>query len=129
MARVTVEDCMREAQDKFELVVLTAERAKRISSGAVITVDRDNDKDSVVALREIAKGTVSLESLRVSLASRLQKLSNIDAMENDDEVLDSDDMADDFGYILEGGDLFENSDELSEEELIDADYSDAIDDK
>lgn len=129
MARVTVEDCMREAQDKFELVVLTAERAKRIGSGAALTVDRDNDKDSVVALREIAKGTVTLESLRGSLTSRLQRLSNIDAIETDDEVLDSDDMADDFGYILEGGDLFENADELSEEELSDADYSDVVDDK
>lgn len=130
MARVTVEDCMRGgAENKFELVALTAERAKRIGSGAAITVDRDNDKDSVVALREIAKGTVSLESLRASLSSRLQKLSNIDAIENDDEILDSDDMSEDFEYILGGADLFQSSEELTEEDLSAVDYNDNIEDR
>lgn len=131
MARVTVEDCMQEAKDKFELVVLTAERAKRISSGAAITVDRDNDKDSVIALREIAKGTVSIESLRESLTARLQRMSKIDDIENDDEILDSsDDMSDEFEYILGGADLFENSEDLTDEDLTDGTYdSDVADDK
>ncbi len=131
MARVTVEDCMQEAKDKFELVVLTAERAKRISSGAAITVDRDNDKDSVIALREIAKGTVSIESLRESLTARLQRMSKIDDIENDDEILDSsDDMSDEFEYILGGADLFENSEDLTDEDLNDGTYdSDVADDK
>ncbi len=58
MARVTVEDCVEIIPNRFELVVLAAQRAKQISSGAPLTVDRDNDKDGVVALREIADRTV-----------------------------------------------------------------------
>lgn len=58
MARVTVEDCVEIIPNRFELVVLAAQRAKQIASGAPLTVDRDNDKDSVVSLREIADRTV-----------------------------------------------------------------------
>lgn len=64
MARVTVEDCVEKVPNRFELVIMAAQRAKQISSGAPLTVDRDNDKDSVVSLREIAEETVSLEALR-----------------------------------------------------------------
>lgn len=63
MARVTVEDCVEIIPNRFELVVLAAQRAKQIASGAPLTVDRDNDKDSVVSLREIADRTVQPASL------------------------------------------------------------------
>ncbi|MBY0355795.1 MAG: DNA-directed RNA polymerase subunit omega [Rickettsiales bacterium] len=63
MARVTVEDCIEIIPNRFELVVAAAQRAKQISSGAPLTVDRDNDKDSVVALREIAERSVHSEKL------------------------------------------------------------------
>lgn len=63
MARVTVEDCVEILPNRFELVVLAAQRAKQIASGAPLTVDRDNDKDSVVALREIADRTVEPTAL------------------------------------------------------------------
>lgn len=63
MARVTVEDCIENVPNRFELVVLAAQRAKQVSSGAPLTVDRDNDKDGVVALREIADRTISLSAL------------------------------------------------------------------
>lgn len=63
MARVTVEDCVQIIPNRFELVVAAAQRAKQISSGAPLTVDRDNDKDSVVSLREIADKTVNKEAL------------------------------------------------------------------
>lgn len=63
MARVTVEDCITNIPNRFELVVLAAQRAKQISSGAPLTVDRDNDKDGVVSLREIADLTVDLAVL------------------------------------------------------------------
>ena len=63
MARVTVEDCILHIPNRFELVLLSAQRAKQISSGNPLTIDRDNDKDSVVSLREIADQTVSLEAL------------------------------------------------------------------
>ncbi len=64
MARVTVEDCVEIIPNRFELVVLAAQRAKQIASGAPLTIDRDNDKDSVVSLREIADHTVDPESLK-----------------------------------------------------------------
>lgn len=63
MARVTVEDCVEIIPNRFELVVAAAQRAKQISAGAPLTVDRDNDKDSVVSLREIAEKTVNKEAL------------------------------------------------------------------
>ncbi|MEM9871950.1 MAG: DNA-directed RNA polymerase subunit omega, partial [Pseudomonadota bacterium] len=64
MARVTVEDCVDKVPNRFELVMLAAHRAREISSGAPITVDRDNDKNPVVSLREIADETQSAEELR-----------------------------------------------------------------
>lgn len=67
MARVTVEDCILNVPNRFELVLLASQRAKQISSGTPLTVDRDNDKDSVVSLREIADKTVSLEGLEETL--------------------------------------------------------------
>lgn len=67
MARVTVEDCIVHIPNRFELVLLSATRAKQITSGNPLTIDRDNDKDGVVALREIADQTVSLEALEEGL--------------------------------------------------------------
>ncbi len=67
MARVTVEDCIQEIPNRFELVLLASQRAKQISVGNPLTVDRDNDKDSVVALREIAEKTISLPQLEENL--------------------------------------------------------------
>ncbi len=67
MARVTVEDCILHIPNRFELVLIAAQRAKQITSGNPLTVDRDNDKDGVVALREIADRTVSLDDLNETL--------------------------------------------------------------
>lgn len=64
MARVTVEDCIVHIPNRFELLLLAAQRAKQISSGNPLTIDRDNDKDAVVALREIAEETIDREQLR-----------------------------------------------------------------
>lgn len=129
MARVTVEDCVKIAKDRFELVVLAAERGKRIGSGAPITVDRDNDKDGVVALREIAQGTISIESLRESLAMRMQKLHKIDAIENDDEVLDED-IAEDFEYVADGSDFFaDDVEDLNDAFESEGGYEDIAEDK
>jgi DNA-directed RNA polymerase subunit omega len=67
MARVTVEDCILHVPNRFELVLLASTRAKQITSGNPLTIDRDNDKDGVVALREIADETVSLDTLEEGL--------------------------------------------------------------
>lgn len=81
MARVTVEDCIDKVDNRFELVLLAAHRARMVSSGAPITVERDNDKNPVVALREIADETVSPEDLLEDLIHSLQKYTEVDEPE------------------------------------------------
>jgi len=83
MARVTVEDCVLQVPNRFELVLKAAQRARDISSGAPLTVERDNDKNPVVALREIADRTVSLDMLGNALIQSLQKQSEQDEPEED----------------------------------------------
>ncbi|MBP7190355.1 MAG: DNA-directed RNA polymerase subunit omega [Rickettsiaceae bacterium] len=125
MARVTAEDCLsQDIINRFELVVLAAERAKRIGSGSHITVDRDNDKDPVVALREIAKGNVLAQSLRDSLFSRIQKPHKIDDIESEDPEALAESEAD-FGYVADAGsDFFEDNDEFSLEEVGEIGFED-----
>ena len=74
MARVTVEDCVDKVPNRFDLVLLAAQRAREISGGSELTVDRDNDKNPVVALREIAEQTVRPKELHESLVTSLQKI-------------------------------------------------------
>jgi DNA-directed RNA polymerase subunit omega len=81
MARVTVEDCIDKVENRFDLVLLAGHRARMISSGAPITVERDNDKNPVVALREIADLTVSPDDLREELVHSLQKYVEVDEPE------------------------------------------------
>jgi len=73
MARVTVEDCIIKVPNRFDLVMLAAQRARDISSGAALTIDRDNDKNPVVALREIADSTIDLEAASDALVQGLRK--------------------------------------------------------
>ncbi|MCO6388566.1 MAG: DNA-directed RNA polymerase subunit omega [Aliihoeflea sp.] len=81
MARVTVEDCIDKVDNRFELVLLAGHRARQISQGAAITIDRDNDKNPVVALREIADETLSPEDLKEDLIHSLQKHVEVDEPE------------------------------------------------
>ena len=81
MARVTVEDCIDKVDNRFELVLLASHRARMISSGSPLTVDRDNDKNPVVALREIADETVQTEDLKEDLIHSLQKYVEVDEPE------------------------------------------------
>ncbi len=74
MARVTVEDCIEQIPNRFELVLLAAHRARNIAAGAHLMIDRDNDKNPVVALREIADKELDLDSLGESLVSGLQRV-------------------------------------------------------
>ena len=84
MARVTVEDCVLKVPNRFELVMLAGQRARDISSGSRLTVDRDNDKNPVVSLREIADETVDLEALRNAVVQGLQKHVEVDEPEEDE---------------------------------------------
>jgi DNA-directed RNA polymerase subunit omega len=83
MARVTVEDCIDKVDNRFELVLLAGHRARQISSGGQITVPRDNDKNPVVALREIAEETLSPGDLKEDLIHSLQKHVEIDEPEHE----------------------------------------------
>ena len=88
MARVTVEDCIDKVTNRFDLVMLAAHRAREISSGMPITVEEDNDKNPVIALREIADETVKPDEIRESLIRGLQKHVDFDEPEPEDEELD-----------------------------------------
>ncbi len=81
MARVTVEDCVLKVPNRFELVLLAAQRAREVTSGAPLTLDRDDDKNPVVALREIADETIQLDHLKDSLVRGMQKHIEIDEPE------------------------------------------------
>ena len=85
MARVTVEDCVDKVTNRFDLVLFAAQRAREISGGAELTVDRDRDKNPVVALREIAEETIKPKDLEESLIQSLQKVL-IDDDDTPDEI-------------------------------------------
>ncbi|MEM8798509.1 MAG: DNA-directed RNA polymerase subunit omega [Pseudomonadota bacterium] len=84
MARVTVEDCVEKVPNRFNLVLLAAQRSRQISSGAQLKVDRDNDKNPVVSLREIADEEIGADQLKESLISSYQKHIEVDEPEEHD---------------------------------------------
>jgi DNA-directed RNA polymerase subunit omega len=83
MARVTVEDCVLKIPNRFELVMMAAQRARDVATGATLSIDRDNDKNPVVALREIADETIGLDELRNALIKGHQKVVEPDEPEDD----------------------------------------------
>ena len=87
MARVTVEDCIEKLPNRFELVMVAAQRARKIGSGAALTLDRDNDKNPVVALREIAESTVDVEELKEEIIRGKQRIIAMD--DDGEDVVDS----------------------------------------
>ncbi|MGV3551682.1 DNA-directed RNA polymerase subunit omega [Rhizobium sp.] len=118
MARVTVEDCIDKVDNRFELVLLASHRARLISQGAPITIDRDNDKNPVVALREIADETLAPEDLKEDLIHSLQKHVEVDEPEPDASQMlpteaqsETRDEEDDMPETV-------NFDQMSEEELL-----------
>ena len=88
MARVTVEDCVDKIPNRFDLVLLASQRARQISGGAELTIDRDRDKNPVVALREVAEETIRPRDLEEALVSSLQRVQ-----------VDEDDVADEVGSL------------------------------
>lgn len=107
MARVTVEDCIDKVENRFDLVLLASHRARMISSGSAITVNRDNDKNPVVALREVAEETVSPGDLKEDLIHSLQKYTEVDEPEPEAVPM-----------IQGGSDDNAVMDRMSEEELL-----------
>ena len=109
MARVTVEDCVDKVPNRFELVMLAAHRAREIAAGSPLTVDRDNDKNPVVALREIADETQSADLLRERMIESHQTQIEVDEPEEDQMAL-----------LMGNGDAVDRpaSDDMSEEKLL-----------
>ncbi|MEQ9261265.1 MAG: DNA-directed RNA polymerase subunit omega [Roseovarius sp.] len=108
MARVTTEDCVDKVPNRFDLVLLAAHRAREISAGSPITVDRDNDKNPVVALREIAEETQSADELRERLIESNQTQIEVDEPEEDSMAL-----------LMGGGEADKPAeDDMSEENLL-----------
>jgi DNA-directed RNA polymerase subunit omega len=113
MARVTVEDCIDKVDNRFELVLLASHRARMVSSGALITIERDNDKNPVVALREIADETISPGDLKEDLIHSLQKYVEVDEPEPETVPLIAG-----TGGNVEADDTQVTADRMTEEELL-----------
>jgi len=113
MARVTVEDCIDKVENRFELVLLASHRARMVSAGAQITIDRDNDKNPVVALREIAETTISPGDLKEDLIHSLQKYVEVDEPEPETVPLIAG-----TGGNVEADDMEVTADRMTEEELL-----------
>ena len=116
MARVTVEDCIDKVDNRFELVLLASHRARLISQGAQITIDRDNDKNPVVALREIADETLSPGDLKEDLIHSLQKHVEVD--EPEAEAPEMIDRASDENVAAASDDEPVTFDRMNEEDLL-----------
>lgn len=118
MARVTVEDCVDKVDNRFELVLLASHRARQISQGGQITVDRDNDKNPVVALREIADETLSPGDLKEDLIHSLQKHVEIDEPEAPAPLQISGALDELGGEVVLGAEDIVTFDSMSEEDLL-----------
>ncbi|MCB1445813.1 MAG: DNA-directed RNA polymerase subunit omega [Rhizobiaceae bacterium] len=118
MARVTVEDCIDKVDNRFELVLLASHRARLVSQGAPITIDRDNDKNPVVALREIADETLSPDDLKEDLIHSLQKHVEIDEPEPDASTLIASESTSEVQEEEDDAPETVNFDQMSEEELL-----------
>ena len=116
MARVTVEDCVDKVPNRFDLVLLAAQRARTISSGVPITVERDNDKNPVIALREIADETIAVEDLQESMIRSMQRHVEVDEPEEDEFTIDTADLE---LQISSGSSSAEESDDDSDADEAD----------
>ena len=124
MARVTVEDCIDKIPNRYELLMVAAQRAKDISAGAPITLPRDNDKNPVVALREIAEETVSIEELQKSLVMGLQKYVEVEEPEEEElEIMAAEkelvDLDEQFNGLLLDNELNDNMQVVDEDDNLD----------
>ena len=107
MARVTVEDCVDKVPNRFELVMLASHRARELSAGVELTIDRDNDKNPVCALREIADETLTADGLREAYIQSNQTQIEVDEPEEDSMAL-----------LMGGDEEDKREDDMSEENLL-----------
>lgn len=117
MARLTVEDCIVRVPNRFELVMLASQRARNLSSGTAPLIERDNDKNPVIALREIADGVVSLNSLKSELIHGMQRHVEVDEPEEEPAL------------TLPEADAIEDGDGTGQEEVAEEAPEDIVDDE
>ena len=136
MARVTVEDCIDKIPNRYELLMVAAQRAKDIAAGSPITVAKDNDKNPVIALREIAEETVSIEELQKSLVMGLQKYVEVEEPEEEElEIMAAEkelaDLDEQFSGLLMDTDIADNMQVVGEdgEADLDTDADGVLDDE
>jgi len=123
MARVTVEDCVLKVPNRFELVMVAAQRARRIGTGALLTVDRDNDKNPVVSLREIAENTVEVSALKEDLIASHQRVFPMDD-DKDDVIEDMQGEEEWSALVAEANAGFGSSEEFGDDDEDDAGIED-----
>ena len=129
MARVTVEDCIEKIPNRFDLVLAAAQRARHISTGNPLTIDRDNDKNPVVALREIADETIDPDKLRDDIVNGLQKLTNNELVEDEeDEILEDNRLEDNYTIDDELSEFKMNNDSHDTQNKINPGFHD-VDEK
>ena len=111
MARITVEDCINKFPSRFELVLVASQRARKLHSGDIATVEKDNDKNTVIALREIADSTISIEDMKENLIQEYQTVTISDEEEENLEIETS--------ANIDENDSISNASQEIEEEMID----------
>ncbi len=116
MARVTIEDCIDKLPNRFELVLLASHRARNIAQGTPITVDRDNDKDPVVSLREIASENVNTDDLREEFIHAMQKQAEVDEPEMTEVPLIG--QSGDMTFVNDATEEANEVEQMTEEELL-----------
>ena len=125
MARVTVEDCIDKIPNRFDLVLAAAQRSRDISTGNPLTIDRDNDKNPVVALREIADETIDPDKLRDDIVKGLQKHTNPEFIEDEeDENLEDNSLEDNYTINDELSDYKMNNDSIDVQNKINPGFHD-----
>ena len=125
MARVTVEDCIEKIPNRFDLVLAATQRARDISTGNPLTIDRDNDKNPVVALREIADETIDPDKLRDDIVKGLQKLTNSELIEDEiDEDHEDEGLEDNYTINDELNDFKINNDNIDVQNKINPGFHD-----
>jgi len=118
MARVTVEDCVDKVSNRFELVLISAHRARAIANGSALTVEPENDKNPVLALREIAEQTVAADDIRESLIHSIQKNVEVDEPEAGSAPLLTTDRRPTLGRDDQSSDMIVDQMTMTEEQLL-----------
>ena len=132
MARVTVEDCVEKIPNRYELLMVAAQRTKDIAAGSMLTLPRDNDKNTVIALREIAEGTVSIEELQRSLVMGLQQYVEVEEPEEEEmEIMAAEkelaDLDEQFSGVLLDNEMSDNMQIRDDDIDLDAEVDSADD--